>query len=149
MLSVKLSLVLALSLIIVSGAAFGKKMSMKEIKSFSPDSVVWTTDQKSGISTATQWGNPKTGPSAGLIKFPKGWTAPMHHHSSDHVVGMISGTFTVTDENGTEHRMTAGWTGTVPGKTKHSTKCGEEMDCVLFGYISGKDDMIPATTATH
>lgn len=142
------NLFISLTIALSSICAVAKQS--KEIKTFTQDEAVWTTDEKSGISTATQWGDPKTGPSSGLVKFPKGWTAPLHHHTADHVIGLFSGTLTVSNETGKEFRLTAGSTGTIPGKVKHSTKCSDAADCVGFTYISGKDDMVPAqkTAAT-
>lgn len=129
---------------LVGNAFAAKKTMMKTPTFFTPDEIKWTTDEKSGVSMAVQWGDPKKGPFAGLAKFPKGWTAPLHHHTADHVVYLISGTFTITEENGKEWRLTPGMTGTLPGKVKHTTKCAEEADCMLFAYLSAKDDMIPA-----
>lgn len=132
-----------MTLVFVSVSALAKQEA-KPMKLFTPGEVEWKLDEKSGMSTSTQWGNPKTGPSAGLIKFPKGWAAPLHHHNAEHVFATVSGTFILTDEKGNETRLPVGSTGTVPAKTKHSTKCAEDTDCVIFGYVNGKDDMVPA-----
>ncbi len=67
------------------------------------------------------------------------------------MAGIISGTLTIGDEHGTEKTLGPGSTLNVPGGVKHTTKCGADQDCVIFGYIAGKDDtkmMAKPTTTT-
>lgn len=132
-----LGLALALSLFF----AIASEARKKEMTIWTPDQVTLEQDDKSPMSYATVWGNEKKGAHAGLTKFTKGMSAPQHTHSADHVGVIVSGTLVLTDEAGTEKPLAPGTTFSVPAMVKHATRCSAETDCIVFGYISGKDDM--------
>src|SRR5678815_5459269 len=45
-----------------------------------------------GVKLATADGDPSKGASHFYLKFVGGFTAPLHHHSADHFVTVVSGT---------------------------------------------------------
>jgi hypothetical protein len=67
----------------------------------------------------------------------------MHFHNADHWVAVIAGTLVLTPEGGTEKVLPAGSGFGFTGKKKHTTKCAEGADCVLFIDARGMWDVIP------
>jgi quercetin dioxygenase-like cupin family protein len=113
----------------------------KEAWTRSPNDIQWTVDQQSGVATAPIWGNAKKGAYGAMVKFPKGFEAPQHWHTYDNYAVMVTGTMSVTLENGTTLTMTPGSNGFIPGKMKHTTTCAPDADCIFFAHQPGKEDM--------
>ena len=84
-----------------------------------------------GAMMSVQDGDPGTGPSVVLMKFPKGMTVPPHWHTSDEVVTVVSGsaTFgtgeTVDVTKGT--KLGAGSYILIPGKNPHWVVVKDEL----------------------
>ncbi len=116
------------------GAAF---IDAKDIK--------WTEvpDMK-GIWSSTIDGDAGKGPHHSFMKFAAGFSAPVHHHSSDHFVTVVSGTLVLTVD-GAEHRLTPGSYFAFKNKQAHSTACAEGADCVIFTDVRGKWDVVMPT----
>lgn len=97
-----------------------------------------------GLQTADVEGDSTKGPSHMFMKFKPGFTAPLHHHTANFFVAVINGTFVLTTEDGVEHRLPAGSYFSFKNKTKHTTKCAEGADCIIFGDMRAKWDVVPA-----
>jgi quercetin dioxygenase-like cupin family protein len=95
-----------------------------------------------GVQTAVVEGDPAKGPHHSFMKFNAGFNAPMHHHTSNHFVTVISGTLVLTTE-GMEHNLPAGSYFSFNNKTPHKTACAAGADCVLFLDVRGKWDIVP------
>ena len=89
------------------------------------------------------WGDPVKGPYGGIQKFPPGFSAPLHTHSSDMHAVVISGTFVVGPEGGPENRLPAGSHEFIPSTYKHTTRCDTGAECVVFVETKGKFDVKP------
>ena len=96
-----------------------------------------------GVKMAVVHGDPAMGPAHFFMKLPAGFTAGMHFHNADHWVAVVSGTLILHPEGGAEKRLPAGSGFGFTGKKKHTTKCAEGADCVLFVDARGKWDVIP------
>ncbi|MBZ5640633.1 MAG: DUF4437 domain-containing protein [Acidobacteriia bacterium] len=96
-----------------------------------------------GVKMARLHGDPNMGPSHFFLKLPSGFAAGMHFHNADHWVAVVSGTLVLTPEGGAEKKLPAGSGFGFTGKKKHTTKCAEGSDCVLFIDARGKWDVIP------
>jgi quercetin dioxygenase-like cupin family protein len=99
-----------------------------------------------GVKMAVAEGDPAKGPSHIFIKFEPGFTAPRHHHTSDHYVTVVSGTLVLTTPEG-ERRLPPGSFFSFTGKTKHATRCEAGAECVLAIDSRGKWDVIPEAGA--
>lgn len=99
-----------------------------------------------GVQMAVLGGDPAKGPHHAMLKLAGGFAAPLHHHSSDHYVNVISGTLVLTVD-GKEHRLPAGSYFSFLGKKKHLTKCEAGADCVLAMDTRGKWDVLPEKSA--
>jgi quercetin dioxygenase-like cupin family protein len=91
-------------------------------------------------------GDPGKGSGHFLLKLPDGFAAPLHHHSSDHFVTVVSGTLSLTVD-GTETRLPAGSFFVFRGKKEHLTRCEPGSDCVLSVDVRGKWDVVPEKAA--
>lgn len=96
-----------------------------------------------GVKTAVVHGDPGTGPAHFFMKLPAGFSAGMHFHNPDHWVAVVSGTLILKPEGEAEKRLPAGSGFGFTGKKKHTTKCAEGADCVLFIDARSKWDVIP------
>jgi quercetin dioxygenase-like cupin family protein len=96
----------------------------------------------SGVQLAPLDGDPSKGPSHFLLKFVGGFSAPIHHHSSNHFVTVVSGTLVLTID-GKEHKLPAGSFFKFSDKTKHMTRCEPGAECVLSIDVRGKWDVVP------
>ena len=95
-----------------------------------------------GVQMAVLQGNPAKGAHHALIKLPAGLVAPLHHHTSDHFVTVVSGTVLFTVD-GKDTRLPPGSYFSYTGKKRHITKCEAGADCVLSLDTRGKWDVIP------
>ncbi len=96
----------------------------------------------SGVQLAPLDGDPSTGPSHFFLKFVGGFSAPIHHHTANHSVTVLSGTLVLTVD-GKEHKLPAGSFVSFSNKTKHLTRCEAGPDCVLAMDVRGKWDIVP------
>jgi len=99
-----------------------------------------------GLKMAVLGGDPGKGASHFMIKLPGGFVAPLHHHSSDHYVTVVSGNVTFTVD-GKDTKLPAGSYFSYTGKKQHVTKCDAGADCVLSIDTRGKWDVVPEDKA--
>jgi quercetin dioxygenase-like cupin family protein len=95
-----------------------------------------------GVKMAVLQGDPGKGASHFMMKLPGGFTSPVHHHSSDHYVTVVSGAMTFTVD-GKDTKLPAGSYFAYTGKKTHLTKCDAGADCVLSVDTRGKWDVVP------
>jgi len=74
-------------------------------------------------------------------KFPKGYTAPTHFHTKDVHAVVISGNWGSWSEGQPEKLVGPGGYQLIPGGLKHSTKCGDTADCVIYECGPGAFDL--------
>ena len=94
-----------------------------------------------GVKMAVLHGNPEKGAHHAMMKLPGGFAAPLHHHTSDHYVTVVSGTLVLTVD-GQETKLPPGSYFSFTGKKKHLTKCEAGTDCVLSVDSRGKWDVL-------
>ena len=98
-----------------------------------------------GLKMAVVQGDPAKGSARFMMRFPGGFAAPLHHHSAEHFVNVVSGTLVLTVD-GKEHKLPAGSYFSFKGKKPHMTKCEAGADCVLALDTRGKWDIVPEET---
>ena len=94
-----------------------------------------------GVQVAALGSDPGKGASHFLLKLAGGFSAPVHHHSSNHYVTVVSGTL-VLAVDGKDHRLPAGSYFAFTGKKPHATRCEAGADCVLAMDVRGKWDVV-------
>ena len=95
-----------------------------------------------GVKITALQGNPDKGAHHSMLKLPGGFAAPLHHHTPDHYVTVVSGTLVLTVD-GKETKLPPGSYFSFVGKKQHITKCESGADCVLSVDSRGKWDVLP------
>ena len=109
-----------------------------------PDQMKWMPNPGApDVKMATAWGDPAKGAHGAFHKFPAGFTAPLHTHSSDLRAVVISGTMSVAGKDGKETMLPAGSYFFQPAGWQHVTKCQPGSDCVIYVTSTGKFDLHP------
>lgn len=95
-----------------------------------------------GVKIVDLWGDHTKGAYGAMIKFPAGTTAPLHTHTSDMRVVIVSGTWIHTPEGKPESRLGPGSYLLQPGGSyRHTTACDKGSDCVIFAESGAKFDL--------
>ena len=98
-----------------------------------------------GVKIADLWGNHATGAYGALIKFPGGFSVPLHTHTNTMKIVVVSGTFIHGPEGKPEVRLGPGSYMLQPGGNyRHTTACDKASECLFFAESNGKFDLKPA-----
>ena len=113
-----------------------------------PADMKWVPNPNvTGVMTATVWGDPAAGPHGALHKFVAGFITPLHTHSANLKIVVVSGTMSLTDKDGMETKLPAGSFATQPNTYQHVTKCLAGSECVAYVEADGKFDLKPVEPA--
>jgi len=97
-----------------------------------------------GVKVADLWGNHAGGAFGALFKLPAGFAAPLHTHTHDMKVVIVSGTYVQAPEGKPEFRLGPGSYFLQPGGSyRHTTTCDKASDCVFFVESKGPFDLKP------
>lgn len=95
-----------------------------------------------GVQIATLWGNPAEGGFGALLRLPAGFAAPLHTHTHDMKVVIVSGTYIQQPEGASEFRLgPASYLMQPGGNYRHTTSCDTTSDCVFFFESEGAFDL--------
>jgi hypothetical protein len=137
-----------------SGAAKAKgapKAGGKKAVIVPASDLKWTDLDPSGapgVKIADLWGDHTKGAYGAVTKFPAGWMAPLHTHTYDMKIVVISGTFITTPEGKPEVRLGPGSYLMQPGANyRHATACDKASECLFFITSAGKFDLKPVEAA--
>ena len=138
-----------LSLVLVGLMIFGvTDVSAKKKKGavvWPAENIKWQDmpmkDGPPGAKVAVLWGNMKKGAYGALVKLPAGMNNPLHTHSSDTKLVVISGTFWYAPEGGEKKSLGPGSYLLVPKGVKHTS--GTDSECFAFQEGNGKFDFKP------
>src|SRR5262249_49493083 len=89
------------------------------------------------------WGDHTKGAFGALIKFPAGYTAPLHTHSADMKLVVISGTVIHTPQGKAPVNLPAGSYLLQPAGYVHATACSKTSDCLFSTEATGAFDLKP------
>jgi anti-sigma factor ChrR (cupin superfamily) len=105
----------------------------------------WTAlDPKApGVMIADLWGDHTKGAFGAMNKFPAGWSAPLHAHTHDMKMVVVSGTWIHTPEGKPEVRLGPGSYMMQPGSYRHISTCDKASECVVFIESNGAFDIMP------
>ena len=160
--TIRRSLALAVSLGLAAAAALyaqdsGKTMKTKPAMKASGPVFKPAADLKwvdldptgaPGVKIADLWGDHTKGAFGAMVKFPAGFTTPMHTHTNAFRIVIVSGTFIQTPEGKSEMRLGPGSYAYQPGGAyKHVTACDKASDCVFLTESTGKFDLLPVEGA--
>ena len=136
--------VVALSLSSTGYAEAGKAKAPAAGKAvlWAAEEMKWSDLPDAPVKRAVIWGDPAKGAHGALLKFPAGFEAPLHYHTADHHVVVVSGTAIMTPEGEASKRLGPGSTFSFTGKKKHTTKCDAASECVFFVDDAGRWDLV-------
>jgi len=141
------SFVVAAAVLAQAGAEKKMKSAPKSASYTAAADVKWVDlDPKGapGVKIADMWGDHTKGAFGAFIKFPAGFAAPLHTHTHDYKIVVVSGTFIQGPEGKPEFRLGPGSYLMQPGGNyKHTTACDKASDCVFFAQSTGNFDLKP------
>ena len=108
------------------------------------EGLKWTDLDPSvpGSQVVDLWGNHASGAFGALFRLPAGFAAPLHTHTHDMKVVILSGTYIQSPEGKPEFRLGPGSYFMQPGGDyRHITKCDPASDCVFFVESQGGFDL--------
>lgn len=95
-----------------------------------------------GVKIATVWGDPTKGGYGAFFKLPAGFAVPLHTHTHDIKVVIVSGTYVQVPDGKPEFRIGPGSYFFQPGGDyRHTTSCDPASECVFFAESNGKFDL--------
>jgi anti-sigma factor ChrR (cupin superfamily) len=95
-----------------------------------------------GVKIADLWGDHSKGAYRAFFKLPAGFAVPLHTHTYDIKVVIVSGTYIQSPEGKPEFRLGPGSYFMQPGGNyRHTTSCDTASDCVFFAESNGKFDL--------
>lgn len=110
--------------------------------------VVSTADLKwkamgNGIEAAPVSGDMEKGASRFFLKYPVGLVTPMHHHTANHHVTVVSGSITLT-VSGKNHRLGPGSYFMLSDRAPHVAKVEGNEPAVFFIQAEAPWDVVMA-----
>lgn len=95
-----------------------------------------------GVKVANLSGSHAKGAHRSFFRLPAGFAAPLHTHSHDMHVVIVSGTYIQAPEGKPEFRLGPGSYFMQPGGDyRHTTRCDKTADCVFFVESPGAFDL--------
>ena len=97
-----------------------------------------------GVKVATLWGDVAKGPFGAIFKLPPGFAAPLHTHTHDMKLVIVSGTYIQAPKGRPEFRLGPGSYLLQPGGSyQHTTSCDQAAPCIFFVESDGAFDLKP------
>jgi uncharacterized protein DUF4437 len=95
-----------------------------------------------GVKIADLWGDHTKGAFGAFLKLPAGFAVPLHTHTHDIKVVIVSGTYIQVPEGRPEFRIGPGSYFLQPGGNyRHTTACDQASECVFLAESSGPFDL--------
>src|SRR5512143_701175 len=96
-----------------------------------------------GVKAVDLWGDHTRGAFGAFFKLPAGFAAPLHTHTYDIKVVIVSGTYVQAPEGKPEFRIGPGSYFLQPGGNyRHTTSCDKASDCVFYAESDGAFDLL-------
>ena len=97
-----------------------------------------------GVKVAALWGDFQKGPFGAFFKLPAGFSAPLHTHTHEMKLVIVSGTYIQGPDGAQEFRLGPGSYLLQPGGNyRHTTSCDRASDCIFFVEGKGAFDLYP------
>lgn len=103
----------------------------------------WKALNDAGVAAAVVSGDMATGPCRFFLKYPAGLVTPLHSHTADHHVVVVSGSITLT-VGGKDHRLAPGDYFMLADRAPHAAKVEGSEAAVMFIEAAGPWDVVMA-----
>jgi quercetin dioxygenase-like cupin family protein len=104
--------------------------------------IKWAAAAFPGVSTAAVEGDMTKGASHFFLKYDAGLVTPLHHHSADHYVTVVSGTLALTVD-GKETTLGPGSFFALVNKTPHTARVVGDAPAVMLVDARAPWDVVP------
>lgn len=106
-----------------------------------PADLKWKDMGVPGLVAAAVSGDMDKGSSRFFLKYPAGLVTPMHHHTTDHYVTVVSGTITLT-VGGKDHKLGPGSYFALTNKAAHAARVEGKEAALFFIEADGPWDVV-------
>ncbi len=146
-----ISLLLALAAAVPAQYATGAELEDEKVPvPISSADLNWTDLDPvgaPGVKIAVLWGDFQNGSFGAFFRLPAGFAAPLHTHTHDMKLVIVSGTYIQGPDGGHEFRLGPGSYLLQPGGDyRHTTGCDHALDCLFFVESGGAFDLHPVAT---
>ena len=95
-----------------------------------------------GVKIVDLWGDHTKGEFGAFLKLPAGFAVPVHTHTHDIKVVIVSGTYIQVPQGRPEFRIGPGSYFMQPGGDyRHTTACDKASECLFYAESSGAFDL--------
>lgn len=101
----------------------------------------WKTLNDAGVAAAVVSGDMEKGPSRFFLKYPAGLVTPLHSHTPDHHVVMVSGSV-ILSVGGKDYHVGPGDYFMLADKAPHTAKVEGSEAAVMFIEAAGPWDVV-------
>ncbi len=136
------ALIVAIAAAVFSATSALAAETGKSVVLAKPD-LKWKAMGTSGVASAPVSGDMEKGSSRFFLKYPAGLVTPMHHHTANHHVTVISGSIILT-VGGKEHRLGPGAYFMLADRAAHTAKVEGNEDVVFFIHAEAPWDVVMA-----
>lgn len=137
----KTSRVLVVCLVAALGAASSVLAGEGKSVVLTKADLKWTTLNDAGVAAAVVSGDMATGPCRFFLKYPAGLVTPLHSHTADHHVTVVSGSMTL-NVGGKDHLLGPGAYFMLADKAPHTAKVEGADAAVMFIEAAGPWDVV-------
>jgi quercetin dioxygenase-like cupin family protein len=102
-------------------------------------------DDVACLLSATETGDPATGPSTIILKAAPKCAVRWHKHTAEEQLIVSQGSVLTEMEGMPAETLNAGGFALMPGKVKHRFSCQSKTECILFVTFDGKYDIVWVT----
>jgi mannose-6-phosphate isomerase-like protein (cupin superfamily) len=128
---------------VVLSTAFASAGEIAKTAVLSKADLKWKMMGNAGVAAAPVSGDMEKGPSRFFLKYPAGLVTPLHHHSANHHVVVVSGSITLT-VGGKDYLLGPGAYFTLADKAPHVAKVEGKEEAVFFIEAEGPWDVVAA-----
>lgn len=104
--------------------------------------VKFEGDAAKCLSSATENGNPDTGPSTLILKAPPGCKVAWHYHTAEEQLIVAQGSVQAEMDGMSAATLESGGFAMMPSKVKHRFSCESKNECIMFVTFDRKYDIV-------
>jgi quercetin dioxygenase-like cupin family protein len=104
--------------------------------------VQFEGDDTKCLRSATENGDPDTGPSTLILKAAPGCKVGWHYHTAEEQLIVSAGTVQAEMDGMAAATLETGGFAMMPGKVKHRFSCESKNECIMFVTFDRKYDIV-------
>jgi quercetin dioxygenase-like cupin family protein len=128
------------ALFLISGIASAQTAKPGVVRSLAD--VKFEGDDLKCLRSATESGDPATGPSTLILKAAPKCDVKWHYHTAEEQLIVTHGSLLTEMEGMPAATLEAGGFAMMPGKVKHRFSCQSKTECMLFVSFDQKYDIV-------